>query len=191
MHLWETEQKSHILVVVRRREGKTRRGNLQAHTSFCASVCLRLWCHVPSGVEPGLWEPVELLLLLLLLSLLTDKLERSFLCMRCETGDGCFLDSDVGPAEEDCVTPRGVPWPLLSTVCRPFCCLVPSLSMPCCRDVSGWGRGLGCAKEKETAFSVIIWFRPERLHSWIGNMVFWLNYWPFIAFIVLFKNVIK
>lgn len=160
-----------------------KRGNLQAHTSLCASVCLCVWCHVPSGVEPGLWEPIELLLLLLLLSLLTDRLERSFLCTRCETGDGCFLGSEVWPAEGGCVTPRGVPWPLLSTVCRPFCCLAASPSMACCRDVAGWGRGWGWATERERErqkFFCNHLFEPERLHScsldwWQGDRMLLLT----------------
>lgn len=93
--------------------------------------------HIPSGVEPGLWEPIELPLLFLLLSLLTDRLERSFLCTRCETGNECFLGSEAGGS----VTPRGVLCPLLSAVCRPFCCLAESPSLACCRDAVSWGRG--------------------------------------------------
>lgn len=45
----------------------------------------------PSG-KGGFCDPVELPLLRLLLSLLTDKLDLNFLCILCDTGvDGCFL----------------------------------------------------------------------------------------------------
>lgn len=49
----------------------------------------------PSG-KGVFCEPVELPLLRRLLSLLTDKLDLSFLCILCETGvDGCFLGCSV------------------------------------------------------------------------------------------------
>lgn len=54
--------------------------------------CYYLKCgNSPSG-KGVFCEPVELLLLRLLLSLLTDKLDLNFFCILCETGvDGCFL----------------------------------------------------------------------------------------------------
>lgn len=51
--------------------------------------------HSPSG-KGGFCDPVELPLLRRLLSLLTDKLDLSFLCILCDTGvDGCFLGCSV------------------------------------------------------------------------------------------------
>lgn len=47
--------------------------------------------HSPSG-KGGFCDPIELPLLRLLLSLLTDRLDLSFLCTLCDTGvGGCFL----------------------------------------------------------------------------------------------------
>lgn len=79
-------------------------------TSINARVCVRVWrcvlsflcCHdhlmceySPSG-NGGFCDPVELPLLRLLLSLLTDKLDLNFLCILCDTGvDGCFLGCSV------------------------------------------------------------------------------------------------
>lgn len=49
----------------------------------------------PSG-KGGFWDPVELPLLCLLLSLLTDKLDLNFLCILWDTGmEECFLGCAV------------------------------------------------------------------------------------------------
>jgi len=54
-----------------------------------------VWGYSPSG-KGAFCDPVELPLLRLLLSLLTDKLDLSFLCILCDTGvDGCFLGCSV------------------------------------------------------------------------------------------------
>lgn len=53
------------------------------------------WTQQSSG-KGGFCDPVELPLLRRLLSLLTDRLDLSFLCIRCDTGvDGCFLGCSV------------------------------------------------------------------------------------------------
>lgn len=50
---------------------------------------------LPSG-KGGFCDPVELPLLRRLLSLFTDRLDRNFLCILCDTGvDGCFLGCSV------------------------------------------------------------------------------------------------
>lgn len=53
------------------------------------------WTQQSSG-KGALCDPVELHLLRLLLSLLTDRLDLNFLCILCDTGmDGCFLGCSV------------------------------------------------------------------------------------------------
>lgn len=91
---------------------------------------------LPSGEEPGL-EPVELPLLFLLLSLLTDRLERSFFCMRWDTGGGCFLVSGKeAEGAGGCVNTCVVRWPLLRHGCRPLCSCLGSSSQG---SPVGWG----------------------------------------------------
>lgn len=54
-----------------------------------------MWGYSPSG-KGGFCEPIELPLLRLLPSLLTDKLDLNFLCTLCDTGvDGCRLGCSV------------------------------------------------------------------------------------------------
>lgn len=119
------------------------------------NLCVFVWFkyYLPSGEEPGLCEPTELPLLLLLLSLLTDRLERSFFCMRWETGDGCFLFSGGEGATTavaaGCVPPWGILWPLLSPAWTPLCSLAASPSLGCCRDTVGWGSGWGWAEWRD------------------------------------------
>lgn len=68
----------------------------------CVCVGVKVGCpslpvcgYSPSG-KGAFCEPVELPLLRLLLSLLTDKLDLSFLCILCDTGvEGCFLGCSV------------------------------------------------------------------------------------------------
>lgn len=70
---------------------------------MCVWVCALFICcdyylvcgYSPSG-KGGFCDPMELPLLRLLLSLLTDKLDLNFLCILCDTGvDGCFLGCSV------------------------------------------------------------------------------------------------
>lgn len=63
----------------------------------------------PSG-KGAFCDPVELPLLRRLLSLLTDKLDLSFLCTLCDTGvDGCFLGCSVVGAEHVPLEPEPDP----------------------------------------------------------------------------------
>lgn len=60
--------------------------------SLLPGVCT---AYSPSG-KGGFCDPVELPLLRLLLSLLTDKLDLNFFCILCDTGmDVCFLGCSI------------------------------------------------------------------------------------------------
>ncbi len=63
---------------------------------FLVLAVILILCECSPSGKGGFCEPVELPLLRRLLSLLTDKLDLSFLCILCDTGvDGCFLGCSV------------------------------------------------------------------------------------------------
>lgn len=95
--------------------------------------------YLPSGEVPGFWENAELILLFLLPSLLTDKVDWIFLCIFSETGDESFLLS-----ADASLTPLWIPLPLLRPT-WPFCTLPLSSSPLSSAEVFGWGKRWGCA----------------------------------------------
>lgn len=71
------------------------------------------WTQQSSG-KGGFCEPVELPLLRRLLSLLTDKLDRNFRCILCDTGvDGCFLGCSVVADADVIILAPGPDTPML------------------------------------------------------------------------------
>lgn len=96
---------------------------------------ISLCCYSPSG-NGGFCELVELPLLRRLLSLFTDKLDLSFLCILCDTGvDGCFLGcSLVGaslvPGPEPPVAPVGLFAPQEHVRAAPGCMPLLNVGLP-------------------------------------------------------------
>lgn len=78
-----------------------------------------MWRYSPSG-KGGFCEPVELPLLRLLPSLLTDKLDLNFLCTLCDTGvDGCLLGCSVIGAVAAAIVPGPEPLTVLVPTLAP------------------------------------------------------------------------
>lgn len=93
----------------------------------------RMQCTQPSsGADAAFWEFVELNLLFLLVLLVTERLDWSFLCIFWETAAESFLLSEI-----PCVMLLWIPFALLMLV-WPFCNLPVSPSV-CSSPVVGWG----------------------------------------------------
>lgn len=95
------------------------------------------WTQQSSGEEPVFWEKTAFTLLFLLISLFTDKLDWSFLCIFWVTGaESLRLSADT------CFAPWWIPFPLLRLV-WPFFIFTISSSLGSCADIWSWGKRWG------------------------------------------------